>query len=151
MGVVGLVALVLVAYPKRADSSVLQAYGSLQRSPVPVQVVGWIKPTDAHAQLVAGGYVLTVQAAGVGEVTISGNRDLAALPADGMRWQSADTGYALQTSADQSLISSRITSLQIATDQLTGSTLDSPLLYVVYLPALVAFGGRVAVSLLRRP
>jgi hypothetical protein len=151
MSAVGLVALVLIAYPRRADSSVPQAYNTLQRASVPVQAVGWIQPIDAQAQLMPGGYVLTMRAAGLGDLTIAGNRDAEALPAGGVRWQDSGTAYALQTGADPSLVRSRVTSVKVATDQLTGSTLDTPLLYVLYLPALVAFGAWVAVSLLRRP
>jgi hypothetical protein len=41
--------------------------------------------------------------------------------------------------------------LPIAQQQIAGASLDTPLLYVVYLPALILTGAWLTVSLLRRP
>jgi hypothetical protein len=146
-----LVALVLIAYPDRARSSVPDGYLTLEGAPIPVQVIGWIQPLQADAQLSQGGYTLHLQANGLGDLTISGSRDASALPPGGMTWQAAGVSYAIQTTAQPDLVRSRVTSLETATAQLTGSTLDTPLLYLFYLPAFAAVAGWLSVSLLRRP
>ncbi len=149
---VALVALALIAYPDRAQSSVPDAYVTLERAPIPVAVVGWIQPLEADAQLLPDGYTLHVRANGLGDVTLTGNRDPRAVPpAAVLTWQASGATYALQTVAAPEVVRSRVTTLELAEAQLTGSTLDSPLLYLLYLPAFVGMAVWLGISLLRRP
>jgi hypothetical protein len=151
LGVLAALAIAVVAYPRPAETSVSRAYAALEHSPVPVEVVGWLQPAEASARLVADGYVLTERSEAFGELTLTGNRDAALLPPGAMTWQESGAAYSLQTTADAALLRSRIVSLDIARQQLNGSGIDIPLLYVVYLPASVLAIGWLTWSLLRRP
>ena len=52
----------------------------------------------------------------------------------------SDVVYTVQTTADPGLVQARILSLADARKQLTGGQLDTPILYLWYLPAFVVFG-----------
>jgi hypothetical protein len=151
LGVLVAVAIAVLAYPRPADTSVMRAYAALERSPVPVEVVGWLQPVDAHAEVLDGGYVLTEQTDSFGELTLAGNRDASRLPAGTPTWQDSGTSYSLQGGGDPAQLESRVVPLQVAQQQLGGVSLDVPLLYGLYLPATVVGFGWLAVSLLRRP
>jgi hypothetical protein len=119
---------------------VLQAYAQLERSPVPVKVLGWILPTQARAQLLPNGYVLSLRAGWPGQVTIKGQRGAAPDSQNGLTWQEADVTYVIETTADRNLVQPRIVSLGDGRNQLVGRAWDSPVLYLVYLPAFAVFG-----------
>ncbi|HEY1295371.1 MAG TPA: hypothetical protein VGJ60_20005 [Chloroflexota bacterium] len=146
-----LAAIVLLAYPRPADADVRQVYAELEHSTVPVQVIGWVQPANAHAQLVDGGYVFTEQTDRLGEVRIAADRDASQLPPGDLKWQAADTSYSVQSSGDVEQLAPRVVLLQVAKQQIAGASLDTPLLYVAYLPALILTGAWLTVSLLRRP
>lgn len=150
-GAVALVGLIIAAYPRPADSSVLDAYQTLEAAPVPVAAVGWIEPSSAQARLLTTGYVLSVEATGLGSIAISGNRDPNQVPEDALSWQQAGTTYWLETSGDPELVRARVTTLENARQQLIGSTvLDTPALYLFYLPVFLVFCVWASVSLLWR-
>jgi hypothetical protein len=151
VSLVGLIVIVFLTYPRAADSDVRQAYAELERSTVPVQVIGWVQPANAHAQLVDGGYVFTEQTDRLGQVRIAANRDASQLPPGDLKLQAADTRYSVQSSGDVEQLAPRVVPLPIAQQQIAGASLDTPLLYVVYLPALILTGAWLTVSLLRRP
>ncbi|HEY2593154.1 MAG TPA: hypothetical protein VGK33_04570 [Chloroflexota bacterium] len=152
LGVLVAIAIAGLAYPRPADSSVSRAYAVLERSPVPVEIVGWLQPADAHAQVLDDGYVLTEQTDSFGELTLAGSRDASRLPSGTLTWQDSGTSYSLQTGgSDPVQLESRVVRLQVAQQQLGGASVDAPLLYGLYLPAAVLASGWLAVSLLRRP
>jgi hypothetical protein len=144
-----LIALVWLAWPRPVDTEVLAAYAQLERSPVTVKALGWISPSQARAQVLPDGYVLSLQAALLGDVTISGQRRAAPESQSGLTWQEGDVTYVLQTTADRQVVQPRIVSLEEARNQLRANALDTPVLYLGYLPAFVAFGLWATRSLLR--
>jgi hypothetical protein len=150
LAVLGVAACVWVAYPRPPDANVRDAYAALEGSPVPVEVIGSIEAVDARVQLVAGGYVLHENAAGLGEVTIAGNTDPSQLPPDAVTWQGAGASYAVQAAASEGQVRARVVSLEVARQQLSGSPVDTPLLYLFYLPALALFSAWMVFRLLWR-
>jgi hypothetical protein len=153
IGVLAATVVALLAYPRPAQTSLSQAYAALERSSVPVQVVGWLQPTDASAQLTDGGYVLVEQTEAFGTLTLRGSRDASRLPGApaAITWQDSGSTYSLQTAGDPSLVRSHVVPLQVAQQQLMGSRVDTPLLYAVYLPASLVAIVWLTVAVLRRP
>jgi hypothetical protein len=147
-----LIGLVWSTWPRSADTAVLQSYAELEQSAVPVMVVGWVLPTAPRVQWLDDGYVYTVHAGQLGDVTIGGRRGMAP-PAPGLLvWQTDDATYALQTTADSKLVQAHVTSLDAARQQLTGgSRWDTPVLYLIYVPAFAVFTVWAARSLLFAP
>jgi hypothetical protein len=151
LGALVAVAIAVLAYPRPAGTGVLQAYAALERSPVPVEVVGWLQPVDAHAQVLDDGYVLAEQTDSFGELTLAGNRDASQLQPGTLTWQVSGTSYSLQGGGDPAQLESRVVPLRVAQQQLGGASVDVPVLYGLYLPAAVLAFGWLAASLLRRP
>ncbi len=153
VGVLAVLAVAYLAYPRPRESSVTQAYAALEGSKVPVQVVGWLEPVQAQAQVTDDGYVLTEQTDAFGALTLAGSRDPSRLPSEpgAITWRDSGAAYSLQTSGDPVLARARVVPLQVAQQQLTGAPVDTPLLYAVYLPASLLAAGWLSVSVLRRP
>ena len=138
--------------PTDADAELRAAYSRLEGAPVPVEVVGALRASAPRVELSATGYVLTVSTPDVGDVTIAGQRDTRADDLEGApTWQTGDVVYALRTAADPALIRPRVVGLAEARRQLGGAGWDTPVLYLLYLPALLAFGGWTTWTLLARP
>jgi hypothetical protein len=150
--VAALIGLIWLTWPRLADTALLQSYVELEQSAVPVGVIGWVLPSAPRVQVLADGYVYTVHDGQLGDVTVSGRRGTAP-PAPGpIVWQRDDVTYALQTTADPQLVRARVISLDAARQQLTGgSRWDTPVLYLIYLPAFAAFTVWAARSLLLAP
>jgi hypothetical protein len=118
---------------------VLEAYAQLERSPVPVRVVGWIQPSAPSVQLQPDGYVFKLHAEQLGDLTVSGRRGTAPASAGAFVWQEGDVTYALETTAARDVVEPRLVSLEAARQQLTGNAWDTWILYVGYLPAFAIF------------
>jgi hypothetical protein len=151
LSAIPLAALVWLAWPRPADPDLRAAYAQLEHAPVPVEVVGFVGASEPRVQLSANGYVLSVRATSLGDVTISGQRGGQADVEDAVTWQAGDVTYVLRTSADPKLVQPRVVPLDEARLQLRGSLWDTPLLFLFYLPALVAFATWATWSLLLRP
>jgi hypothetical protein len=149
--VVVLGGLVWMARPRPADTAVLGAYAQLDQSPVPVMVMGWVQPSAARVQVLPDGYVFTVHADQLGEVTVSGRRGAAPAGDGQLLWQVGDVRYSVATTADPALVQPRLVSLVDARRQLEGGGLDTPLLYLGYLPAFALFTVWAAGAMLLRP
>src|SRR5215472_9358965 len=143
------VGVVWLAWPRPSPSAVLQTYAALERAPIPVEALGWINPVSASAQISRTGYVLVVRTPELGDVTIAGNQDPNLLPLDWPTWRSSGGSYALRTAADWSLVQSQVVPLSEAEGQLTGNWVDTPVLYLWYVPLFAAFSVWSVWSLLR--
>jgi hypothetical protein len=149
--VVALAGVVWLVWPRATDAALRHAYAQLQHAPVPVEVVGWIETAEPRVELVPNGYVLTVRATQLGEVTIAGQRGTVPAVTGATTWQEGDVTYTLQTTADPQLVRTLLVSGTQAQQQIAGSAWDTPVLYLVYLPALLGFGAWATWQLLLRP
>jgi hypothetical protein len=138
IGAVILITLIAAAWPRPTDVGVRQAYDVLRGAPVPVKVLGWVVAQDAQAQVLADGYQLTIRDPILGEVTLSGGRGQTPEPGALLSWRESDVEYAVTASVDSRLIQPRIVSLEEGARQLGVGNTDTPLLYLFYLPLLVA-------------
>jgi hypothetical protein len=145
-----LAALVWAVWPRPAPSLPLQAYAQLAHAPIPVETVGWIDPDSASAQTSQSGYVLILHVPELGELTIAGYPQPSALPSNWLTWRESGVTYALQTEADPRLVRSRLVSLAQAERQLSGNAIDTPLLYLWYVPVFLAFSVSGSLSVLLR-
>ncbi|HLZ30400.1 MAG TPA: hypothetical protein VKV73_24025 [Chloroflexota bacterium] len=151
LGVISLAALVWLAWPLTADADLRAAYAQLEHAPVPVEVVGFVGASDPRVQLFANGYALSIRAATLGDITISGQQGGSTAADNSLTWQTGEMTYALRTSADPQLVQARVVALDEARLQLGGSRWDTPVLYLFYLPALVAFAMWATWALLLKP
>ncbi|MCA1646200.1 MAG: hypothetical protein LC797_12320, partial [Chloroflexi bacterium] len=126
-------------------------YAQLEHAPVPVEVVGWVVTSEPRVELLPNGYMLSVRADELGQVTIAGQRAAAPALPGAATWREGDVTYALQTTADLQLVRPLIVSVTQAEQQIAGSPWDTPVLYLFYLPALLGFGAWATWSLLLRP
>ena len=144
---VGILALVVLAWPRASDVEVRAAYVQLQASPVPVLAIGWISPVAARADVSNDGYTLIIRDSAVGDLTIRGNRGReTAAGAGSLVWHVGDVEYTTDAT-----LGPRVVPLAEAKRQLTGSEWDTPVLYGFYLPLLIGFLGWAVVSLFTRP
>lgn len=131
---------VIASWPRPAGSPPLEQYRLLEQAPIPVLVIGWLQPRSARAELVPGGYVVTIDGGSLGTVTVAGNQDADALPGGmSQTWQDGGATYGLASSAIVSEAAARVVPLTLAEQQLTGNRVDTPILYVWYLPLFGLF------------
>lgn len=149
--VAAVIGLLWLVWPRPADAALLQAYAQLEQSPVPVRVVGWIQAAVVRVEVLPDGYVLSVRAEQMGDLTVSGRRGSLPATNGALEWHEGDVTYAVDTTADVKVVQPRLTSLDVARQQLTSGSWVTPVLYAVYLPAFVAFTVWAARSLLLQP
>ena len=167
-----LAVLVWAVWPRAADAQLRATYDRLRQSPVPPLLVGQSLPRQASAEVSRDGYSIAMDVAGVGQVSVAGR--IGGTVAEGsllvrghpaqlsraddatvLAWQEAGAGYTLTLPgrADQRTIQAlaeRVEPLPDAARDAFGFARDTPLLYLLYLPLFVAFGGWASARLLGR-
>ena len=151
LGAVAITVIVWRAWPRPVDAELRAAYAELERAPVPALVVGAVVASEPRLQLSSSGYALSVRAADLGEVTITGQRAVRTENPTALSWREGDVTYKLETAADPGLVRARVVPVAEARRQLVGGGWDTPLLYLLYLPALIGFACWATWSLLLRP
>jgi hypothetical protein len=155
----GIAVLVQRGWPNTANAGMRQTLDRLRGSPVPVLVVIPHQPRETNSSLEPDGYTYTIVR---GDPLIvrgrrSGLPDAApALSGPGqLTWTQDGATYTITAQSDlhdgpPSALMERLTPLDVALRQNWGFAGDSPLLYLLYVPLLAAFGGWACWSLMLR-
>jgi hypothetical protein len=169
---VALAVLVWAVWPRAADAPLRATYDRLRQSPVPPLLVGQSLPRQASAEVSRDGYSISTDVPGVGQVSVAGR--IGGAVAEGslqvrghpaqlsraddatvLAWQEAGAGYRLTLPGraeerTMQALAQRVEPLPDAARDAYGFVGDTPLLYLVYLPLFVAFGGWASARLLAR-
>jgi hypothetical protein len=159
IGIAGISVIGALAWPQPADTGIRQAYQQLTTAAIPALVVGWISPDAGSVELRPDGYTLRVHDQQFGDLSVEGQRDSVSPAATSPQDAAAsrrdvgesrqDATYRVDAAYDQFALRSRLIPLNEGMAQLSGHTLDTPLLYLVYLPLLIGVPLLAAASLLR--